>query len=45
LSDARKWVQVTEAAIFEGRHLPTAAAKRHTLVDLIDRYLADVGLL
>ena len=24
LSDARKWVQVTEAAIFEGRHLPTS---------------------
>ena len=42
LSDARKWVQVTEAAILEGRHLPTTEAKRHTLADLIDRYLADV---
>ena len=42
LSDARKWVQGTEAAIFEGRHLPTTEAKRHTLADLIDRYLADV---
>jgi integrase len=42
LSDARKWVQVTEAAILEGRHLPTAEAKRHTLADAIDRYLADV---
>ena len=39
VSDARKWVQVTEAAILEGRHLPTPAAKRHTLTDLIDRYL------
>ena len=42
LSDARKWVQVTEAAIVEGRHLPTTEAKRHTLADLIDRYIADI---
>jgi len=41
LSDARKWVQVTEAAIIEGRHFKTAEAKRHTLADLIDRYIAD----
>jgi hypothetical protein len=27
LSDARKWVQVTEAAILEGRHFKTAEAK------------------
>jgi hypothetical protein len=42
LSDARKWVQVTEAAIVEGRHFKTAEAKRHTVADLIDRYLVDV---
>jgi integrase len=42
LSDARKWVQVTEAAIVEGRHFKTTEAKRHTLTDLIDRYLSDV---
>jgi|RhiMetdeSRZDD1v2_1073273.scaffolds.fasta_scaffold495855_1 integrase len=42
LSDARKWVQVTEAAIVEGRHFKTAEAKRHTLADLIDRYCTDV---
>jgi integrase len=42
LSDARKWVQVTEAAIIEGRHFKTAEAKRHTLAELIDRYRADV---
>ena len=42
LSDARKWVQITEAAIFEGRHFTTAEAKRHTLVEAIDRYLVDV---
>src|SRR2546425_4733362 len=42
LSDARKWGQITEAAIFEGRHFKTAEAKRHTLADLIDRYCRDV---
>jgi integrase len=42
LSDARKWVQITEAAIIEGRHFKTAEAKRHTLADVIDRYLVDV---
>src|SRR2546429_9181891 len=42
LADARKWVQVTEAAFFEGRHFKTTEAKRHTLVDLIDRYRSDV---
>jgi integrase len=42
LSDARKWVQVTEAAIIEGRHFKTAEAKHHTLADLIDRYCRDI---
>jgi integrase len=42
LADARKWVQVTEAAIVEGRHFKTAEAKRHTLADLINRYCRDI---
>ena len=42
LSDARKWIQVTEAAIVEGRHFKTAEAKRHTLAEAIDRYLRDI---
>jgi hypothetical protein len=42
LSDARKWVQTTEAAIIEGRHFKTAEAKRHTVADLVDRYCRDV---
>src|SRR5262249_45356459 len=42
LSDARKWVQSTEAAIFEGRHFKVIEAKRHTLADLIDRSIADI---
>ncbi len=41
-SDAREWAQSTEAAIKEGRYFKTAESKRHTLADLIDRYLAEV---
>jgi integrase len=42
LTDARRWAQQTEAAIREGRHFKTSEAKRHTLAELIDRYLVDV---
>ncbi len=38
LTDARKWIQDTESAIREGRHFRTAAAKRHTSGDAIERY-------
>lgn len=40
LTDARKWAQTTEAAMLEGRHFDRAEAKRHTLAEAIDRYLA-----
>jgi integrase len=42
LSDTRKWVQTTEAALIEGRHFKTAEAKRHTVADLVDRYCREV---
>ena len=42
LTDARRWVQSTEAAMREGRHFKTAEAKRHTLGDLVDRYIKEV---
>ena len=42
LTDAKRWVQITEAAIREGRHFKTSEAKRHTLGDLIDRYVKEV---
>ena len=44
LTDARRWAQQTEAAIREGRHLKTREAQRHTLAELIDRYVADVQI-
>lgn len=42
LTDARKWAQDTESAIRNGRHFKTSEAKRHTLAELIDRYIGTV---
>ncbi len=42
LTDAKRWAQSTEAAIHEGRYFKTAEAKRHTLGDLVDRYIKEV---
>jgi hypothetical protein len=42
LTDARRWAQQTEAAIREGRHFRTTEAKKHTVEELIDRYIRDV---
>lgn len=42
ITDAKKWAQDTESAIREGRHFKTSQAKRHTLAQLIDRYIRDV---
>lgn len=42
ITDAKKWAQQTEAAIREGRHFKTVEAKKHTLGELIDRYVRDV---
>jgi len=42
LADAKKWAQITEASILEGRHFPTTEAKRHTISDLLERYRSDI---
>ena len=42
LTDAKKWIQDTESAIREGRHFKTTEAKKHTLADMVDRYIKDV---
>ena len=41
-TDANKWIQDTESAIREGRHFKTTEAKKHTLAELVDRYIKDV---
>lgn len=42
ISKARLYIQQTEAAIREGRHFKTSEAKKHTLRDMVDRYIRDV---
>jgi len=41
-TDAKLWAQQTESAMRDGRHFKTAEAKKHTLADLIDRYIENV---
>ncbi len=42
LTDARRWAQQTEAAIREGRHFKTNEANKHSVAQLVDRYVRDV---
>ncbi len=37
---AKKWIQDTESSIRDGRHFRTAEAKKHTVNDLIDRFIS-----
>ena len=41
-TDAQKWAQATEAAIRERRYFKTSEARKHTVEELIDRYLSKV---
>ncbi len=40
-SDAKKWAQDTESAIREGRYFNKAEARKHTLGELVDRYIRE----
>ena len=42
LTDARLWAQHTETAIRDGRYATTAEAQKHTVSDLVERYISDV---
>jgi integrase len=42
LTEARQWAQSVESAMREGRHLQTIEAHKHTLAELIDRYMTSV---
>lgn len=42
LTDAKRWVQMTEVDLRSGIYLKTAEAKKHTLAQTIDRYIKDV---
>lgn len=40
-TDAKKWAQDTESAIRDGRYFKTAEAKRHSVADMIDRFIKE----
>jgi integrase len=42
LTDANRWAQSTEAAIREGRYFKAGLAKKHTVAQLIDKYIAEI---
>ena len=42
LTDAKAWAQDTESAIRDGRYFKTRESQKHTLGELIDRYIRDV---
>lgn len=43
-TDAQKWVQDTESAIREGRHFKIVEAKKHTVSEMVERYLSTENL-
>lgn len=43
-TDAKEWAKQTEASMRQGRHFKTAEAKKHTVGDLIDRYLRELEI-
>ena len=42
LSDAKKWAYITEGDVLADRHFPSTVSKKHTVSDLIQRYVRDV---
>lgn len=42
ITDAKNWATNTESAIRENRHFKTNEARKHTLGDLIDRYIENI---
>ena len=41
-TDAKNWAEDTESAIREGRYFKFAEARKHTLKELIDRYIENI---
>jgi integrase len=42
MANIEKWVQNTESAIRDGRHFKAPESQKHTLAELIDRYIDNV---
>lgn len=43
ITDAKKWAQITEGAIKDGKHFHNSEAKKRTLNELLDRYIKNVA--
>jgi hypothetical protein len=41
-SEAKKWVTITEGAIFAKRHFHVKESTKHTLGDMINRYISEI---
>jgi integrase len=39
LTEAKNWVRKTESSLLDGKYIPDNKARKHTLSDLIDRYI------
>ena len=42
ITQAKKWAQVREGAVLEGRYFGRTSDTKHTLADAIERYLVEV---
>jgi len=42
LTQAKKWEKATESAINEGRYFKSNEAKKHTLTEMLDRYIKNI---
>ena len=41
-TDAKMWIQETETAVRNGKYFKTVEAKKHTVKEMIDRYIRDI---
>ena len=41
-NEAKKWITITEGAIFEKRHFHVKESTKHTLGDMIERYVSEI---
>ena len=42
LKDAKRYAQITEGAMLEGRYFSTHDSKKYTLEEIIDRYIEEI---
>jgi hypothetical protein len=40
LTEAKNWVRKMESSLLDGKYIPDNKVRKHTLADLIDRYIS-----